>query len=395
MRVPAPVSLAAATAMLLATTLATAPPVAAASPLVIQADQPAAVPAGHLWGFNDFFPRSATVAAGQTIGFAIEGFHTATLLPAGVTPEADLAAHGIAAADEDPSPNLNGTSHVAINFGGVLPTSFACGSSGNPCAFDGSSVVSSGAPLSGPPAGPFWVTVNAAPGTYAFHCRIHPGMAGSLTVVAPGGDTTTPAQAAAATARQVARDTAAGLAAETRASTGAHWTNADGTSTWLVSAGTQSPDRRVAVLEFLPRNLAIKSGDHVMWRPMSSNEPHTVTFPTDLGTDQVPLCEAGAADVGAFPVNFPPAGPQDFGCPPGTGPVEFEFGGGNGVSHVTSPASVSDSGLVGTRRLSNAYGLPPTAVQGSWTVSFAGAATGTYTYVCQVHEGMGATVTVH
>jgi plastocyanin len=356
---------------------------------------PAAVPAGHLWGFNDFFPRSATVAKGQTIGFAIEGFHTATLLPAGVTPESDLRANGIGQADEDASRNPNGTTHAGLNFGAVTPTSFACGGGGNPCSFDGSSVVSSGAPPAGPPAGPFWVTINAAPGTYSFLCRIHPGMTGSLTVVAPGGATTTPAQAAAATARQVAHDTAAGLRAETAASTGAHWANADGTTTWLVSAGAMSPDRRVAVLEFLPRNIDVKSGDRVVWRPMESNEPHTVTFPTDLGTDQVPLCESPGGDVGALPVNFPPAGPQDFGCPPGAGPVEFEFGGGNGVSHVTSPATVSDSGLIGTWRLANAYGLPPTAILGHWTVSFANASSGTYTYVCQVHEGMAATITVH
>lgn len=395
MRVPAPVSLAAAAAIALGSTLAAAPTVGAAAPLVIQADQPAAVPAGHLWAFNDFFPRSATVAQGQTIGFAIEGFHTATLLPAGDTVSADLRANGVARADDDIAANPNGTSHVALNIPGLLPTSFACGSAANPCPFNGSSVVSSGAPLSGPPAGPFWVHVSAAPGTYSFLCRIHPGMTGSLTVVAPGGSTTTASQAAAQTARQVARDTAAGLAAEAAASTGSHWSNSDGSTTWLVAAGTQSPDRRVAVLEFLPRNLSVKSGDRVVWRPMESNEPHTVTFPTDLGTDQVPLCEAAVGDVGAVPIVFPPTGPQDFGCSPGSGPLEVEFGGGNGVGSVTSPASVSDSGIVGSWRLANAYGLPSTAMLPQWSVSFADAATGTYTYVCQIHDGMEATITVH
>ncbi len=395
MRAPVPASFAAAAAIAIGSTLAAAPPVAAAGPLVIQADQPAAVPAGHLWGFNDFFPRHATVAEGQTIGFAIEGFHTATLLPAGVTPESDLRANGIASADRDPAPNPNGTSHASVNFAGVLPTSFTCGSQANPCAFDGSSVVSSGAPLSGPPAAPFFVKVDAAPGTYSFLCRIHPGMTGTLTVVAPGRATTSQAQAAAATARQVKRDTAAGLAAEARASSGSHWRNPDGTTTWLVSAGTQSPDRRVAVLEFLPRDLSIKAGDRVVWRPRESNEPHTVTFPTDLGTDQIPLCESPGGDVGAFPVNFPPAGPQDFGCPTGAGPVEFEFDGGNGVSNVTSPATVSDSGLLGTRRLARSYGLPSSAVLSQWAVTFTSATPGTYTYVCQVHDGMTATITVH
>ena len=58
--------------------------------MTIFADQPAAVPAGHTWGFNDFFPRSLT-STGQTIQFAIEGFHTATLLPKGMSVAADDA----------------------------------------------------------------------------------------------------------------------------------------------------------------------------------------------------------------------------------------------------------------------------------------------------------------
>ena len=40
-------------------------------------------------------------------------------------------------------------------------------------------------------------------------------------------------------------------------------------------------------------------------------------------------------------------------------------------------------------------GLPKSAVLTSWQVSFAGASTGVYTYICQIHEGMEATITVH
>jgi plastocyanin len=378
--------------------IALAPPVAAdTGPIVISADMPAAVPAGHMWSFNDFFPRHLSVTQGQTIGFAIQGFHTATLLPAGVSAAQDLRQNGIATADDDVALNPNGTSHAAINFPAVMPTSFACGGAANPCAFDGTAVVSSGAPLGGPPAGPFMVTINAAPGTYAFDCRIHPGMKGHLEVVPPDAQATSPDQVAAAVARQVRQDVKAGLKAEKRATDGASWQHQDGTTTWFVSPGVQSPDRHVAVLEFLPRNIDIKPGDNVVWRMVESNEPHTVTFPTDLHTDQVPLCEVpgGAPDSPAFPTVFPPAGPQDFGCSPGTGPVEFEFGGGNGVSAVTSPSTQSDSGLMGSRRLAKSFGLPRSAVVTRWSVSFAGATPGTYTYVCQIHDGMEGTVTVH
>jgi len=398
MRVPAWKPVLATMALVAAQAIALAPPVAAADgPIVIAADMPSAVPAGHLWGFNDFFPRSLNVTQGQTIGFAIQGFHTATLLPAGVSAWSDLRQNGIATADEDLAPNPNGTSHVAIDFPAVLPTSFACGGNANPCAFDGTSVVSSGAPLSGPPAGPFMVTVNAAPGSYSFLCRIHPGMTGRINVVASADHATTPARAAAKSAKQVREDVKAGFRAEWRGSHDAKWKHRDGTTTWFVSPGAQSPDRRVAVLEFLPRNVNIKTGDTVVWRMSESNEPHTVTFPNDLGTDQLALCEAagGAPDGQAFPVVLPPAGPQDFGCAPATGPVEFEFGGGNGVNAVTGPATVADSGFMGSRGLARSFGLPKSAVLTSWKVSFAGAAPGTYTYVCQIHDGMEATITVH
>jgi len=398
MRVPAWKPLGAAIALIVSQALAMAPPVAAdTGPIVITADMPAAVPAGHMWAFNDFFPRSLSVTQGQTIGFAIQGFHTATLLPAGVSAGMDLRHNGIATADDDIAPNVNGTSHVALNFPAVMPTSFTCGTGANPCSFDGSAVVSSGAPLGGPPAGPFMVKVNAAPGTYAFLCRIHPGMTGHLTVVPASGHATSAGQVAASVARQVKKDVKAGMKAERRASQGARHENEDGTTTWFVSPGAESPDRKVAVLEFLPRNISIKSGDHVVYKMKVSNEPHTVTFPTDLGTDQVPLCNAagGAPDSPAIPTVIPPAGPQDFGCAPGTGPVEFEFGGGNGVSTVSSPTTVSDSGLMGSRRLADSYGLPQNAVVNKWVVNFTAATPGTYTYVCQIHDGMVGTVTVH
>jgi plastocyanin len=398
MRVPAWKPLGAAAALVIGQALAMAPPAAAnTGPIVISADMPGAVPAGHMWAFNDFFPRSLRVVRGQTIGFAIQGFHTATLLPAGVSAKSDLRKNGIATADEDLAANPNGTSHVAIDFPAVMPTSFTCGSGANPCSFTGTSVVSSGAPLGPPPAGPFMVTVNAKPGTYAFLCRIHPGMTGHITVVDSGDHASSASHVANDVAEQVRSDVKAGYRAERKATEDARHDNHDGTTTWYVSPGAQSPDRRVAVLEFLPQNISIKSGDRVVWKMRESNEPHTVTFPNDIGTDQIPLCETagGAPDAGAVPVKFPPAGPQDFGCPaPGTGPVEFEFGGGNGVSTVSSPATVSDSGLMGSRRLARSYGLPQDAVLNSWAVKFTAATPGTYTYVCQIHEGMAGTVKV-
>jgi plastocyanin len=397
MRVPAWKPVIAAMAIVATPLVAMAPPVAATSgPIVITADMPSAIPTGHNWGFNDFFPRTLRVTQGQTIGFAIEGFHTATLLPAGVSAKADLKVHGVATADEDTALNVNGTTHAQLNIPALMPTSFTCGYGPNPCAFDGTTIVSSGAPLGPPPPGPFMVTINAAPGTYAFLCRIHPGMSGHITVVGAGGEPTSADHVAATVDRQVKADVRAGYRAEQKATEGSQDRHEDGTSTWFVSPGAQSPDRHVAVLEFLPQNIKIHAGDKVVWRVMEANEPHTVTFPGELNTDQVPLCETagGAPDGPATPNHIPPQGPTDFTCP-GPGQLEVEFGGGNGVSAVTSPSTVSDSGLMGSRRLAKSYGLPTSGVLTKWTVSFAGAANGTYTYICQIHSGMEGTIVVH
>ena len=373
--------------------IASGPVLAAAPSLVVAADNPAAVPAGHNWSFNDFFPRVLSVPQGATVGFAIKGFHTATLLPAGTTAAQDLSAHGIVQADTDDTiPNVNGSSHLVEAIPNILPIPGGCGTATTPCTFDGSSAISSGAPF-GPPTGPFVVTVTAAPGTYVFHCRVHPLMSGTLTVVASTSAGTTPADLASAAAAQTSADVAAAYAAETAASAAGVHHNTDGTTTWTLAAGTSDLDGHVAILEMLPRNVTIKAGDTVTWDAKAVNEPHTVTFPTELHTDLVALCEAGTIDTPATPTVIPPTSPFDFAC--GTGPAnEVETGGGNGVTTVSSPATVSDSGWIMSASELNAFGLPTTAASATWTVRFTGAVAGTYTYLCQIHDGMKGTITI-
>ena len=126
-----------------------------------------------------------------------------------------------------------------------------------------------------------------------------------------------------------------------------------------------------------------------------SGAPHTVTFPSDLGGEAQVVCEgAGGTDTPAVPGHTPPQGPGDFSCPAGSN-LEVEFGGGNGVSTISSPTTVSDSGLLSTPQFVNAFGGPATASLHSWSVRFApGAPAGTYHYVCQIHEGMAGVVIV-
>jgi plastocyanin len=387
-------SVAASTVLLFGQAAIVATPAAAASPLTITADMPAAVPAGHNWGFNDFFPRTLRVPTGSTVQFAIEGFHTATLLPAGVSAAADEKANGLAKIDEDPSLNPNGTTHTQLNIPGISPTNPNCGTNVTPCAFDGTAVVSSGASF-GPPSGPFVVEITAAPGTYAFHCRIHPGMSGQITVLPSNANGTTPAQLTKTVDHQVKSDVKAGFQAEKRAGQASRVKNADGTTTWHMTAGTSSADGHVAVLEFLPLNLDIHPGDSVVWRSKAVNEPHTVTFPGELNSDLVPLCEGTGGDTPAVPNEIPPTSPFDFHCGLAPFPDEVEFGGGNGVTNLTAPGQVSDSGVFASRSERRSLGLPAGSVFSRTSVSFAGAAPGTYTYICQIHAGMQGTITVH
>jgi plastocyanin len=367
---------------------------AASAPLTITADRAAAIPAGHNWSYNDFFPRAISVHRGATIRFAIQGFHTATLVPAGPGPTAIRASMGLLKADgDDTAVNPNGTTHTEINLGSVFPIPGGCGSAATPCTFNGTAPVSSGAPLTGPVA-PFNVKITAPLGFYRFVCLIHPKMQGWLAVVPQDWHPTTATELAAKVSAQIASDKAAGFAAEAAASKAAVHLNADGTRTWTMTAGTGSPDGHVTVLEMLPRSLSIRKGDKVTWVSRSVNEPHTVTFPRDLHTDMVALCENGASDVPAVPTVIPPTGPQDFSCNGGP-PDEVEFDGGNGVTHVTSTGTVADSGFIASSAELAGFSLPSTAARNHWTVSFVGAARTTYHYLCQIHAGMVGTIVVH
>ncbi|MGZ6269659.1 MAG: cupredoxin domain-containing protein, partial [Candidatus Limnocylindrales bacterium] len=330
------------------------------------------------------------------IQFAIMGFHTATLLPAGMTAAQDMKANGIAKADtDDTTRNPGGQTHTMLNILGALPIPMGCGfAPAGPCTFDGTSVVSD-SPL-GPPA-PFAVTITAAPGVYTFHCRIHPGMTGALTVVPASWSSTSQEDLTERVQAQIKADVRGGFAAEEANEHATVTRNEDGTRTWWLQAGVSGADGHTAVLEFLPRAIKIHKGDQVAWKSLMPNEPHTVTFPTDLFTDQVPMCETGSGDALATPNHQPPQGPTDFSC---TGPVrpadEIEFAPGNGVHNVTSPATISDSGLLASDREETAFGLPHTAARWWWSVSFGAATKGTYTYVCQIHgAAMSGAITVN
>jgi plastocyanin len=369
------------------------PVASAASPIRITADRPSAVPTGHNWTYNDFFPRTLAVHQNQTIQLAVKGFHTVTLLPAGVGPNAGRHQQGLLKNDpDDTTRNVNGSTHSLLDLSAAFPKPGGCGTSSTPCPFNGTSTVSTGAPLFGP-VPVMTVKITAPLGTYRFICLVHPSMNGWLAVVANSKSATSASQAAAKSAAQAAADRRAGFLAESIANIARSHLNADGTRTWLMAAGTSTPDGHVAIDEMLPKKLNIHKGDKVVWDSRAVNEIHTVTFPTELHTDIAFVCEAGTVDTPAFPAVLPPTSPADFSC--GGPPVEFENGGGNGRHHVTSPTTVSDSGVIASDTALAGFGVPLTAARETWKVSFVAASRTTYHYLCQVHAGMVGTIVVH
>ena len=369
---------------------------AAAAPFLMTADRPGAVPSGHNWSFDDFFPRTFSVHRDRVLAISVQGFHTATLLPKGMTVAQDRNLNrGMRVDSDDTTRNPNGTRKAALEIAPLLPTSFSCGGASNPCPFDGKSIVSSGLPM-GP--GAFYVKVTAPVGTYAFLCRVHPGMSGAMTVVGAAAHATSETERRAKVVAQLRADRHDGFAAEAAASTAAVHRNADGTRTWLLTAGTGTV--HTAVLEMLPRNVNIRKGDTVAWRTPEINEPHTVTFPDEQFTDLQPKCEeGGGVDSFATPTVFPPSSPFDFGCggPPPTRPAdEIELGGGNGVRTIANTSTISDSGWLQSHAMDTALHLPFDAARALWSVRFTNAVPGTYHYMCQVHgDGMSGTIVVH
>jgi plastocyanin len=343
-------------------------------------------PAGHDFEYVDFFPRSGVkIHSGDVVDFgwsaSPDGFHTATLLKTGETPAQGWAAHPFAVPDAD-----DGASQLQLNPAITNPTHppagsgapGACGSAASPCVYNGSAELSSGANGSDGKSH-FFVKVNVPAGTTVnIVCLVHPGMTASFDVVGASAAASTPSDVASATASQAAADTSGALAAEAAASTPQVTTNANGTHTVTVTAGTATD--HVEVVEMLPGNTMITAGDTVRWMTKTMKEIHTVTFPQGFNplTNPDPSYCEGTPDV-AF--NGPPSGTACGGNPSklethlNPAPV--------GSTTIPSPVTLASSGLIASS---------PGPFPSGYSFTFPDA--GTFTYQCQIHQHMTGTLTV-
>ena len=253
-----------ASAGLLVGLLGSAGPVAAAGPQSWNVD----AGTGDATGVAalKFYPAAITVDAGDTITWKVAGnAHTISFLTAGQTP---------------PAPD---SPEAQAPAGGST--------------FNGTAYVSSGIKFPAPGQDTYALTFPTA-GTYAFHCLIHPGMDGTVTVAAAG--TAYPQDQTAVTAANQtaeAADITAGHALEASFSP-TTTTNSDGSTTYHLAAGVGG--NSISILRFITSTLDVKVGDTVEWTNADTNgEPHSVSFGPEPQDDSAAAPSGGATYAGS------------------------------------------------------------------------------------------------
>jgi plastocyanin len=313
---------------------------------------------------NEFFPSSIAVHAGDSVKWSGFGFHLVNFPKRGEAPpplaSLDTSIPIAGAKDAAGAPywfNGQGTP--------VIPAIVGLGTgSGKP--YDGSQAVGSGFPTGEAPK-PFVVKFPKA-GTYTYYCVLHPGMKGTVKVVAKSKAVPSAKADAARVKAQLAKGIAALKAVDKQKAPAA-----------TVVAG---PDKKSAVLyRFTPRALTTKVNTPVTLTMSSgTSEDHTFTFAKDI------KAAAKAADktfIGPLPgtgQNGPPTLAFD---PKWALSTEAP-----GRPIVIDGANHGD-GLVNSGVLDGDSRSPfPQKV----TVSFS--KPGTYSFFCAIHTNMTGKITV-
>jgi plastocyanin len=293
---------------------------AAGTALSINVGSGASVHGVVLEGMRFGAPDTISVHRGDVLTFNFEGFHTATLIPAGVGADDWRLDHTGQGGDfalvqndaDDPPPAFE------FNKAVLFPSSQGCGTTSAPCSYKGTSVVNSGVPLSSPT---FSVTVDANPGTtFWVLCIIHSMMQMRVSVVPDGTATTTQAQIngteAVVNAQQ--RDEAAAVIKRLQKPT-KHKT-ASGRVVWDAYSGFDGDGWGLNGM--FPTTLRIHKGDSVRWHfAQLLGNIHTVTFPRKTAISlankdfagQNVQCESPTGDTApdAPPPTFCSSGPQN------------------------------------------------------------------------------------
>ena len=190
-----------------------------------------------------------------------------------------------------------------------------------------------------------------AAGSLSYICVIHPGMSGTVNVVASGTTTTqAEADAKATLTRNAMNGAVAGLQAAAEAAV-TETERSDGTSLWSIATAAVGPvgpqpgggTGFLELLRFIPSSLQIEQGDTVKWTAPSV---HTVTF-----------LAAGTDPSSVNPFTTPPAGGSTY-----------------------DGTSLYHSGLLG---------IPAPGSPNTYELTFPDA--GSFNYICSLHIFLGQT----
>lgn len=276
-------------------------------------------------GMRFLAPSTITVHKGDTLKFNFAGFHTATLIPAGIGAvdwRADHTGSGgdysLLQTDPDDSPPA-----FQFNKTALFPSDPTCGTASTPCPYDGTSVVNSGAPLN---TVDFSATINANPGdTFWVLCLVHSDMQMRVRVVANNVTATTQTQIDNYASSTLARDREAAAALIPKLQKQTRHKTSSGIYVWDAYAGFDGDGWGLNGM--FPRTLHIKKGQHVRWHfAQLMGNVHTVTFPRSTAVSlsskdfagQNVKCESTSGDTP------PTANPPTF-CASGAQNAEFEI----------------------------------------------------------------------
>lgn len=309
---------------------------------------------------NDFFPHGVTVHVGDRVKFAPTGeFHTVDIPRKGGKPLPLILPTGKTIA------GLNDAAGSPFWFNGQPEVGFnpvlGKGVFGKKLTYKGANRIESGLPLANNPK-PFTVKFTKA-GSYTYFCDVHPGMKGTVRVVARSRRIPSAGADKKALKAQLKRDLAVGKKlAGTKPPTG------------TVDVGVAAP-HGVEFYGMVPGNLTVAAGTTLTFRMgPGSTEVHTASFGPDDPNAQPPgyLGTIAASFQGAPVFDQRGVYPSD---PPGTLATLSPTLHGNGFWNT---------GVLDT---SNATPLPA-----SGRVTFSGP--GTYNYYCLIHPFMHGIITV-
>jgi plastocyanin len=330
----------------------------AATKVVNMGTTPAAQKALQKYGadVNDFFPHGTTIHAGDSVKFVPTSFHTVDFPAKGGQLVPFLSPVGTTTGSVD-------AAGAAFWFNGQPQLGFSPpllqGGLGKKLTYTGAARVESGLPLSNKPK-PMTVKFPKS-GTYTFFCDLHPGMKGTVRVVAKSHRIPSAGADKKAFKAQLARDV--GIAK------GLSKTNPGAGTVDLGAAGKYG----VEVFAMLPATTTVAVGTTVKFQMTPrSFEAHTATFgPGDPEKQTGYLGQIEALSPGPmldsrfiYPSDQPPT-----------------------VASYSLALHGNGFWSSGAMDANNASPLPP-----SNQVTFA--APGTYTFFCMIHPFMKGTVVV-